>query len=239
MIQGESSETVILGSFRLNCSKEQFFHDKQMASVPQQHREGPESPRPQGLGARGVWDWHGPAGIAPTAWRCWETTRGTRPKGSGCGRAVRRLPEIKNQRKPLPSGLLTAVLGARASSRLPALVQVFNLVPIRSHPACLVLTQRRNFAQRAEPGSAQHGAVSLHPGEQCPQPGWQCCALTGCGPDHGLAPVTPRGGSNAQGEREAAVPGVPSPPPQHPKATSLPRSPEQGAGSLSLVNPTQ
>lgn len=136
MIQGESSETVILGSFRLNCSKEQFFHDKHMASVPQQHGGGPESPRPQGLGARGVRDWHGPTGSAPTARRCWETTRGTQPEGSGCGRAVRRLPEITNQRNPLPSGLLTGVLGATASSRLPAPAQVFSLVPIHSlvHP---------------------------------------------------------------------------------------------------------
>lgn len=40
MIQGESSATVILGSFHLNCRKEQFFHDKQIASVPQQRCGG-------------------------------------------------------------------------------------------------------------------------------------------------------------------------------------------------------
>lgn len=40
VIQEESSAAVILGSFHLNCCKEQFFHDKQIASVPQQQWGG-------------------------------------------------------------------------------------------------------------------------------------------------------------------------------------------------------
>lgn len=69
MIQGESSATLILGSFHLNCCKEQFFHDKQIASVPQQHwgghghpllPRGPESCSSQGL-SQGL-GWQGSAG---------------------------------------------------------------------------------------------------------------------------------------------------------------------------------
>lgn len=51
MIQGESSATLILGSFHLNCCKEQFFHDKQIASVPQQHWGGSVPPPPSLHGA--------------------------------------------------------------------------------------------------------------------------------------------------------------------------------------------
>lgn len=86
VIQGESSATLILGSFHLNCCKEQFFHDKQIASVPQQPwggqchplpPRGPESSSTQGS-ARGRC---GGAGMGCE--RCPSTSRATGESSPG------------------------------------------------------------------------------------------------------------------------------------------------------------
>lgn len=140
MIQGESSATVILGSFHLNCCKEQFFHDKQIASVPQNHlvgrwggwapppspstalpAPGPESSSTQNLGRRGRMpngdrDGQGPGGIHAGIRHGAPRSPPPTPQGEFSPRAaaysfeVKRLFEIKNQRKPLPNRLPTGVL---------------------------------------------------------------------------------------------------------------------------------
>lgn len=120
MIQGESSATLILGSFRLNCCKGQFFHDKQIASVPQQHWGGslppPPSlhgalshPPPQGS-ARGRCSW---AGMVLAGWArrgapgASHATGEFSPGAAGTSLGSK-LPEIKNLRKALPSHILTS-----------------------------------------------------------------------------------------------------------------------------------
>lgn len=65
MIQGESSATLILGSFHLNCCKERFFHDKQIASVPRQRWGGHGHPLPaRGPESSSSQGWGGGAGMA-------------------------------------------------------------------------------------------------------------------------------------------------------------------------------
>lgn len=132
VIQGESSATVILGSFHLNCCRGQFFHDKQIASIPQPNLVGqggggeprppspstappawgPESPPHQGLAAvarHAVETGTGrtPAGSSLAAVRRPEEpshiTRGIQLQSSRYDFEVKSMFEIKKQRKPLPS----------------------------------------------------------------------------------------------------------------------------------------
>lgn len=142
MIQGESSATVILGSFHLNCCKEQFFHDKQIASVPQQPwvgggchchplppwpflRGALSHPAPQGSAGRAAGTGRAGPRRDPRLRPPWcpeepsHTARGIQPQSSRYGFEVKRLSEIKNQRKPLPNRLLAGVRRARASAEAP------------------------------------------------------------------------------------------------------------------------
>lgn len=81
VIQEESSAALILGSFHLNCCKEQFFHDKQIASVPQQQWGGHCHPLPPQPFLHGALTHPPPKGLATGTRHAVRTAMGT-------GRAV-------------------------------------------------------------------------------------------------------------------------------------------------------
>lgn len=98
VIQGESSATVILGSFHLNCCKGQFFHDKQIASIPQQHLGGGSLPPPPST-ALPAW---GPESPSTTkAWPVWPGTQ--RGQGRAGPQWDPRLWQCGTLRNPLTS----------------------------------------------------------------------------------------------------------------------------------------
>lgn len=132
------------------------------------------------------------------------------------------------------------MLGARASSRLPALVQVFNLVPIRSHPAVTprALSRRSGviLLRELNQGAPSTAPLACTPGSSAPSLAGsavlsQDAVLTTVWPQSHPEGVQMHRGSGRQQCR-----GCPHPPPSTPRQPPCHGAPSRERGpSRSLI----